>query len=142
MSHIYKPHAYPVGVYGCSKCCVGGTYYEVSDYEALERAFDTLEGSFDTLERDYCDLEYKHKKLEESYKELDESYKELEKSYNTLNISHKELETSYEYHDPFDVNDIKEDILTLRQIIKIHETTTGESMHVDEFLTQILDKLK
>ena len=123
-----KPYAYPVRVYGCSECGVGGTYYEVSDYQSLSIAFDDLE-------RDLCDLE-------KSHKELEKRYKELEKRNNALNISYKELETSYEYHDSCDVNDIKEDILTLRQIINIHETSTGESMHVDELLTQILDKLK
>ena len=126
--HIQKPYAHPVGVYGCSECGVGGTYYEVSDYKALSLAFDNLE-------RQLRDLEKKNKKLEESNKEV-------EKRYNTLNTSYKELETSYEYRDSCDVNDIKEDILTLRQIIKIHETSTGESMHVDELLNQILDKLK
>lgn len=128
MYHICKPYAYPVRVHGCYECGVDGTYYEVSDYMALSIAFDDLE-------RDLCDLE-------KSHKELEKSHKELEKRYNALNISYKELETSYEYHDSCDVNDIKEDILTLRQIINIHETSTGESMHVDELLTQILDKLK
>lgn len=128
MSHIRKPHARPVVVSGCANCGVGGTYYEVSDYRALSSAFDNLERQLRTLEK--------------KNKELEENNKELVKRYDTLSISYKELETSYEYRDHCDVNDIKEDILTLRQIIKIHETATGESMNVDELLTQILDKLK
>ena len=65
------------------------------------------------------------------YKALSSAFDNLERDLRNLEKSHKE-----------DVNDIKEDILTLRQIIKIHETSTGESMHVDELLSQILDKLK
>ena len=63
MSHIRKPHARPVGVYGCSKCGVGGTYYEVSDYRALSLAFDNLE-------RQLRDLEKKNKELEKRYDAL------------------------------------------------------------------------
>lgn len=72
MSHIHKPHARPVGVYGCSKCGVGGTYYEVSDYRALSSAFDNLE-------RQLRDLEKKNKELEESNKELEKRCDALNK---------------------------------------------------------------
>jgi hypothetical protein len=50
-------------VYGCSKCGVGGTYYEVSDYRALSSAFDNLE-------RQLRDLEKKNKELEKRYDAL------------------------------------------------------------------------